>query len=55
MSRIQIECDRCSKRVSLPVRQNHEAREQLEQQGWMSRDTSDRFGTRKEDYCPDCQ
>lgn len=54
MSRIQIECDRCMKRVNLPVRQNHEARKILENEGWQQRDVSSKFGARKEDYCPRC-
>lgn len=55
MSRIQIECDRCGRRIALPVRQNHEARQQLQNEGWTDRDVSSRFGNRKEDYCPECQ
>jgi len=54
VSRIQIECDRCGKRVNLPVRQAHEARYQLGNRGWTQRDVSNRFGARKEDYCPGC-
>ena len=55
MSRILIECDRCGKRVIMPVRQNHEARRLLETNGWTQLDTSSRYGNRKEDYCPECQ
>lgn len=55
MSRIQIECDRCGKKVALPVRQNHDARKMLEDQGWICRDSSSRYGAKKEDYCPGCQ
>ena len=54
MSRIQIECDRCGKRVALPVRQNHEARQILEGKGWSQKDVSSRYGARKEDYCDEC-
>lgn len=59
MSRIQIQCDGCGARISLAVRQNHEARELLERKGWMSKDGSGNrhgsTGTLKEDFCPDCQ
>lgn len=59
MSRIQIECDGCGKRVALPVRHNHEARIVLEKSGWISKGGGggNRFGrgTLKEDYCPDCR
>lgn len=54
MSRIQIECDGCGKRVLIPVRQNHEARDMLVSNGWTNKDKSGRHGTRKEDYCPEC-
>ncbi|NOX69169.1 MAG: hypothetical protein GXP15_08275 [Gammaproteobacteria bacterium] len=55
MSRIQIECDRCGTRINLPVRQNYEARQILVEKGWTQRDTSSRYGRKKEDYCPECR
>ncbi len=52
MSLIQIRCDQCGAYRALSVRQNHQARRLLRQEGWTSRDVSSRFGTKKKDFCP---
>ena len=53
MSLITIKCDQCSSYRSLPVRQNHQARRLLRQEGWTSRDTHSRFGAKMKDFCPE--